>query len=73
MIVSVENGDCGTLFDAHGDEVDEHVVRADLDTGTCTILVRDENGHYVLTTDGTAVRLQQIVRPAPLRFERSKQ
>lgn len=57
----------GRMFDADGVEIDEPIVRADLDTGEVTYQVRplQEDG------EGNLLTVTYRARP-PLRFEENK-
>ena len=67
-IVSVDNGDRGTVFDANGVEV-EYCLSANLKTGKCKEIGRDRKGRFILAGD----EVKRIVRfrKAPLTFIRS--
>jgi hypothetical protein len=70
MILSVEAGDAGELFDANGVEI-KYAVWADTDTGEVAVLVMDESGRPLIAVNDRGEREPRKKwqhHHAPLKF-----
>ena len=67
--VSVENGDCGMLFDKNGKEIPS-CVWADLQFGWVEIVLHDSDGRPIFDERHNRLTFYKCY-PAPLRFERN--
>lgn len=74
VIVSVDRGDKGLLFDVNGREVKD-CIEANLTTGRCFVYELDRNGKKFVRRDAASAScvLQAakmwVCHPAPMRFE----
>ncbi len=67
-IVSVEKGDRGRIYDAHGKQVNR-CLAANLLTGECVVFAEDAAGKVLVDWDAHIAKTRTVHRPAPLRFE----
>jgi hypothetical protein len=68
-IVSRDNKDRGTVFDADGSPV-LHCIEAEIETGRCIVIVTDEYGNVQTDRLGIELERVEVQRPAPLTFRR---
>lgn len=64
-VVSVKNGDKGTVYDAYGNEVDK-CLEANLKTGRCVVLETTPDGK--LKHNGHSAIRNVVMLPAPMTF-----
>ncbi len=72
VIISVEQGDFGELFDANGVNVTKNCFGANLSRGECYVYRTDRDGKKIIDATGRDVEKGVTTHPAPLRFERFK-
>ena len=68
-IVSMYNGDFGTLTDADGNKISD-VIECYLVSGECTVLVRDPKGLFVTSLGGEEIQREKTTRKPPVVFQR---
>ena len=69
MVVSVDRGDRGLVYDANGREIGE-ILEANLTTGRCVVIKTTRDGEPVLNNRGDAIEKLVIYHPAPMHFSR---
>lgn len=69
VIVSVDRGDRGELFDADGRKI-EKCIEANLTTGRCVVMMTDRNGKLIMNSRGDGVDGVIVEFSVPMRFKR---